>query len=131
VGRLPATGDGSRLLRAVGHLLDNAAKFGPEGGVVAVEVRASATHCELLVNDSGRGVSAEWLSRIFDPFVQADGSTTREHGGAGVGLAVVRGVAEAHDGGVVAEPGGLHMVAGQKLPGLLVRMQVARSPSGA
>lgn len=131
VGRLPATGDSARLQRAVGHVLDNAAKFGPEGGVVAVEVRASATHCELLVNDSGRGVGAEWLSRIFEPFVQADGSTTREHGGAGVGLAVVRGVAEAHDGGVVAEPGGLHLVAGQKLPGLLVRMQVARDPRSA
>jgi signal transduction histidine kinase len=127
---LPCRGDADRLGRAVLHLLDNARKFSPEGGVVALEVRASPTHCELLVCDSGAGVPVEWLGRIFEPFVQIDGSPTREHGGAGVGLAIVRGVAEAHDGGVIAEPGGRSVVAGQRLNGLLVRMQVAREPRG-
>jgi signal transduction histidine kinase len=95
---------------------------------VAVEVRSSPTHCELLLADSGPGVPAEWLSRIFDPFVQADGSPTRQHGGAGVGLAVVRGVAEAHDGGAIAEAAARFTIAGERLGGLLVRMQVARAP---
>lgn len=125
---LPCHGDAERLARAVSHLLDNARKFTPVGGAVAVEVRSSPTHCELLVSDSGEGVPVEWLGRIFEPFVQVDGSPTREHGGAGVGLAVVRGVAEAHDGGVIAEPAGRSPVAGQRLPGLLVRMQLAREP---
>jgi signal transduction histidine kinase len=112
----------------MGHLLDNAQKFTPGNGTVAVEVRSSPTHCELLLADSGAGVPAEWLARIFDPFVQADGSTTRQHGGAGVGLAVVKGVAEAHDGGAIAESAARFAVAGERLGGLLVRMQVARAP---
>lgn len=125
---LPATGDADRVARAIAHVLDNANKFTPAGGTVAVEVRSSATHCEILVADSGPGVRPEWLARIFDPFVQADGSPTRQHGGAGVGLAVVRGVAESHDGGAVAEQASRFVVAGQRLGGLLVRVQVARAP---
>lgn len=127
-GAVTASGDADRVLRAMGHLLDNAQKFTPAGGTIAVEVRASPTHCELLVGDSGPGVRPESLSRIFEPFVQADGSPTRQHGGAGVGLAVVRGVAEAHEGGAVAESCARYVVAGQRLTGLLVRMQVSRAP---
>lgn len=125
---LPCVGDADRVARAVGHVVDNALKFTPEGGKVAVEVRASSTHCELLVSDSGEGVAEAWLTKIFEPFVQADGSPTRRHGGAGVGLSVVRGVAEAHGGAVVAELGGRFIVAGEKLQGLLVRVKVAREP---
>ncbi len=125
---LHASGDADRIGRAIAHLLDNAQKFTPAGGTIAVEVRSSATHCEVLVADSGPGVSPEWLARIFDPFVQADGSPTRQHGGAGVGLAVVRGVSESHDGGAVAESATRFVVAGQRLNGLLVRMQIARNP---
>lgn len=126
---LPCHGDADRLARAVGHLVDNASKFSPDDADVAVEVRSGATHCELFVCDAGPGVAVEWLGRIFDPFVQVDGSPTRGHGGAGVGLAIVRGVAEAHGGGVIAEPGGRSPVAGLRLGGLLVRMRVAREPS--
>ena len=125
---LPCVGDADRVARAAAHLLDNALKFSPAGGAVAVEVRASSTHCELLVSDSGEGVPEQWLARIFDPFVQADGSPTRRHGGAGIGLSVVRGVAEAHGGGALAEAGGRFPVAGRKLPGLLVRMKLSRAP---
>ncbi len=121
-------GDADRIGRAVAHVLDNAVKFGPSGGVVGVEVRFSVTHAELLVADGGEGVAHPWLARIFEPFVQIDGSPTRRHGGAGVGLAVVRGVAEAHGGGVVAETGSRMLVAGRQHPGLLVRMQLARRP---
>lgn len=123
-----ATGDAERVGRAVGHVLDNALKFGPPGGVIAVELRASPTHAELVVSDAGEGVAPLWIGRIFEPFVQVDGSVTRRHGGAGVGLAVVRGVAEAHGGSASAEMGGRSRVAGRTLPGLVVRMQVARRP---
>lgn len=126
---LPCHGDAERLARAIGHVLDNACKFSPDEAEIAVEVRSGATHCELLVCDGGGGVPLEWLGRIFDPFVQVDGSPTRAHGGAGVGLAIARGVAEAHGGGVIAEPGGRSPVAGLRLAGLLVRLRVAREPA--
>lgn len=125
---LPALGDADRVGRAVDHLIDNAAKFGAAGGAVGVELRFSPTHAELLVADEGAGVAPGWLARIFEPFVQVDGSPTRRHGGAGIGLAVVRGVAEAHGGGVVAETGSRMRVAGRTFPGLLVRLQISRRP---
>ena len=125
---LPALGDADRVGRAVDHLIDNAAKFGAPGGSVGVELRFSPTHAELLVADEGAGVAPGWLARIFEPFVQVDGSPTRRHGGAGIGLAVVRGVAEAHGGGVVAETGSRMRVAGRTFPGLLVRLQISRRP---
>jgi signal transduction histidine kinase len=129
-----AHGDAERVARAVMHLLDNAAKFTPPGGAAAIEVRLTASHAEILVNDSGPGVRTELLTRIFEPFVQGDGSPTRQHGGSGVGLAIVRRVGEAHGGRALAEPGGREVIAGQRLAGLLVRLQIARAarpPAGA
>lgn len=94
-------GDAERLARAVDHLLDNAIKFTPGGGAVGVRVRRLATgHFELCVADSGPGVPAENLEHLFEPFVQGDGSPTRAHGGTGVGLAIVRGIARGHGGEV-------------------------------
>ena len=76
-------------------------KFTPTGGGVGVRVRRLATgHFELCVVDSGPGISASKLEQLFEPFVQGDGSPTRAHGGTGVGLAIVRGIAQGHGGDV-------------------------------
>jgi len=91
-------------------------------------VRVTPATINIRVSDSGPGVRSDQLTRIFEPFVQGDGSPTREHGGAGVGLAIVRRVAEAHGGEVTAEPGGREPVAGQRLAGLLVHVTLARAP---
>jgi signal transduction histidine kinase len=126
-------GDAERVARALMHLLDNSLKFTPAGGAAAIELRLAASSGEVLVCDSGPGVRPEFLQRIFEPFIQGDGSTTRQHGGAGVGLAIARRVADAHGGSATAEQGGREVVAGQRLAGLLVRFHVARAarpPSG-
>lgn len=123
-----ANGDAERVRRALAHVVDNALKFTPAGGAVAIELRVSASSCEVVVNDSGPGVRADVLAKIFEPFFQGDGSTTRQHEGAGVGLAIVRRVVEAHGGTVAAETGGRDVVAGQSFGGLLIRLQIARAP---
>ncbi len=92
-GPLPAYGDSERLSRAMSQLLDNACKFTPRGGIVGVRVRVLDAHYEVFVADSGAGVPAERLQRVFEPFYQVDGSPTRAHGGVGVGLAIARSVA--------------------------------------
>ncbi len=125
---VPALGDAERIRRSVNHVLDNAKKFTPAGGAAAIELRISGSSCEVLVLDSGPGVKSELLNRIWEPFFQADGSTRRQHEGAGVGLAVVRRVVEAHGGTVSAENSSREVVAGQTYGGLLIRLQIARAP---
>ncbi|MGB5813267.1 MAG: hybrid sensor histidine kinase/response regulator, partial [Polyangiales bacterium] len=93
---LPAIGDPDKLTRAMVHVLDNASKFTPMGGEVAVEVRAEDDEMLLFgVADSGPGVRPEHIARIMEPFYQVDGSVTREQGGVGLGLAFARRVTEA------------------------------------
>jgi signal transduction histidine kinase len=92
-------GDAIRLGNAIEHMLDNAVKFTPAGGSVGVRARRMPSgHFELTVADTGPGVSGPSAVRLFEPFYQVDGSPTRAHGGAGVGLAIVRGVARGHAG---------------------------------
>ncbi len=92
-------GDRERLSHAIEHMLDNAAKFTPGGGTVGVRARRLPSgHFELTVADTGPGVEASSAARLFEPFYQVDGSPTRAHGGAGIGLAIVRGVARGHAG---------------------------------
>ncbi len=93
-----------------------------------IELRVSASSCDVVINDSGPGVRADVLAKIFEPFFQVDGSMTRQHEGAGVGLAIVRRVVEAHGGTVSAETGGRELVAGQAFGGLLLRLQIGRAP---
>src|SRR3984957_376538 len=92
-GPLPGYGDSERLGRAIVQVLDNAAKFAPEGGTVGVRVRVLENSYEILVADNGSGIAPDRAERVFEPFYQVDGSPTRAHGGVGVGLAIVRRVA--------------------------------------
>jgi signal transduction histidine kinase len=90
--------DGPRLQQVLWNLLANAVKFTPEGGAVRVVVRRVGDLGEIVVSDSGVGIPAEFLPSVFEPFVQADGSPTREHDGLGLGLAIVKQVVDAHGG---------------------------------
>ena len=99
-------GDPERLQQVVWNLANNAVKFTPKGGTVAVRLERSGTSIELSVADSGQGIDADFLPFVFDRFRQAEGSTTRRHGGLGLGLALVRHLVEAHGGTVRAESAG-------------------------
>ncbi|MEZ4223767.1 MAG: hybrid sensor histidine kinase/response regulator [Polyangiaceae bacterium] len=111
-------GDRARLKQAVMALLDNAVKFTPKGGAVGVRVRGANKHeLEVCVADTGPGVSAEKAGRLFEPFYQVDGSPTRQHGGAGIGLAIVRGVARGHGGDVHLQSPAAERFGDRKLSG--------------
>jgi signal transduction histidine kinase len=102
----PIHGDASRLQQIVWNLLSNAIKFTPESGAVHVRVRRADGAVEVAVTDTGQGIAPDFLQSVFEPFRQADPSTTRAHGGLGLGLAIVRHLVEAHGGTVSAESGG-------------------------
>jgi PAS domain S-box-containing protein len=94
--------DSERLQQVFWNLLANAVKFTPAGGTVDVYLERNGSLAEIRIEDSGPGVPAEFLPRIFERFSQADGSSTREHGGLGLGLAIVRHLVELHGGTVSA-----------------------------
>jgi signal transduction histidine kinase/DNA-binding response OmpR family regulator len=100
------SGDPARLQQVVWNLFSNAVKFTPEGGHVEVGLRCDERHVELEVRDTGQGISQEFLPYIFDRFRQADGTTTRKHGGLGLGLAIVRHLVELHGGTIRAASDG-------------------------
>jgi CheY-like chemotaxis protein/nitrogen-specific signal transduction histidine kinase len=95
-------GDPTRLRQIVWHLLANAMKFTPAGGVIDIEVEATDGEARLTVSDSGRGIDPQFLPHIFERFAQADQSATRTTGGLGVGLALVRQLVELHGGEIEA-----------------------------
>jgi signal transduction histidine kinase len=99
-------GDASRLQQVVWNLLSNAIKFTPAGGCVAVRLQSEGSNVLLRVSDTGCGISPDFLPFIFDRFRQADGTSTRNHGGLGLGLAIVRHLVELHGGTVHAESQG-------------------------
>jgi PAS domain S-box-containing protein len=99
-------GDAARLQQAIGKLLDNAIKFTPEGGRVEVKLARGQDEAAVVVRDTGEGISPEFLPRVFERFRQADSSLTRTHGGLGLGLTIVRHVAERHGGRVSAHSEG-------------------------
>jgi PAS domain S-box-containing protein len=98
--------DVTRLAQILGNLLSNATKFTPAGGAVTLEVRPRAGDVEVTVTDTGRGIDPVLLPRVFEPFVQGDGSLARTEGGLGLGLALVKGLAEAHGGEALADSAG-------------------------
>jgi PAS domain S-box-containing protein len=95
--------DPHRLQQVIWNLLSNAVKFTPPGGRVSVQLNRDEAAVRLTVQDTGPGISPEFLPYVFDRFRQADGSTTRLHGGLGLGLAIVRHLVELHGGSVKAE----------------------------
>ena len=97
------SGDADRLQQVVWNVLSNAAKFTPTGGQVEISVRQTATHALIQVKDSGPGIDPAFLPYVFERFRQADGSTTRTHGGLGLGLAIVRHLVELHGGMISVE----------------------------
>lgn len=96
-------GDVDRLQQVVWNLLSNASKFTPSGGVASVCVSQDDTYAKIEVRDTGPGIASEFLPHVFERFRQADGSTTRTHGGLGLGLAIVRHLVELHGGVIGAE----------------------------
>ncbi len=103
---LRTTADPTRLAQIVGNLLQNAAKFTPASGRVSVVTRAGDGRVEVAVRDTGVGVDAAIRERIFEAFVQGDRTLARSGGGLGLGLALVKGLAELHGGGVAVESDG-------------------------
>jgi signal transduction histidine kinase/ActR/RegA family two-component response regulator len=100
------SGDAGRLQQIVWNLLSNAIKFTPEGGRVEVRLGRAGRDVQIRVSDTGEGVAPEFLPHVFDRFRQADGTSTRRHGGLGLGLAIVRHLVELHGGTVTADSPG-------------------------
>src|SRR5262245_17793387 len=100
------TGDPDRLQQAVWNLLTNAVKFTPEGRHVELRLTRVNSQIEITVSDEGRGISADFLPHIFDRFSQQDATAARQHGGLGLGLAIVRHLVELHGGSVRVESAG-------------------------
>ena len=98
--------DFTRLQQVVWNLLANAVKFTPSGGRVDLSVQRRGKELDLCVRDDGQGIDTQFLPYVFDRFRQQDGSITRRHGGLGLGLAIVRHIAELHGGRVSVESEG-------------------------
>jgi signal transduction histidine kinase/ActR/RegA family two-component response regulator len=100
------SGDASRLQQVIWNLLSNAIKFTPAGGRIEVRMERAGRNVQILVSDTGDGIAPDFLPFIFDSFRQADASSTRRHGGLGLGLAIVRHLVELHGGTVQADSPG-------------------------
>jgi anti-sigma regulatory factor (Ser/Thr protein kinase) len=98
--------DPSRLQQIVWNLLSNAVKFTPKSGRVELLVQRVESHVQISVSDTGMGIPPEFLPHVFERFRQADASTTRQHGGLGLGLSIVKQLTELHGGSVEAQKSG-------------------------
>jgi CheY-like chemotaxis protein len=103
----PVRGDPARLQQCFWNLLSNAIKFTPKGGRVQVSLERVNSHIEVCVADDGEGIKPEFLPHLFERFRQADASTTRKHGGLGLGLSIVKHLVELHGGTVRAKSAGV------------------------
>ena len=105
-GAVAIPGDPVRLQQVVWNLLSNAIKFTPRGGRVQITSERVNSHLEIVVSDTGQGIAPDFLPHVFDRFRQADQKTSRQHGGMGLGLAIVRHLVELHGGTVSAASAG-------------------------
>ena len=103
----PISADPDRLQQVFWNLLNNAIKFTPEGGQVQVLLERVKSHIEVSVSDTGEGIAPEFLPYVFDRFQQGDASTTRRHGGLGLGMAIVKQLVELHGGNVRVQSDGI------------------------
>jgi signal transduction histidine kinase/ActR/RegA family two-component response regulator len=103
----PVLADATRIQQVVWNLLSNAIKFTPQGGRVEVRLVRTDGHVELSVSDTGQGIAAEALPRLFEPFWQVDAGTSKRHGGLGLGLAITRKLVEMHGGEIRAASDGV------------------------
>jgi PAS domain S-box-containing protein len=126
--RLASTvyGDPARLQQVVWNLLANAVKFTPPNGVITIDAQEDDGVVRIVVRDSGVGIPADFRSRVFEAFSQADATLTRPHGGLGLGLAIVRRLVEAHGGRAEADSAGENTGAT-----FTVTLPVGRSPDPA
>ena len=99
-------GDSGRLQQVIWNLLSNAIKFTPAEGQVSVRLERDDDGYRLSVSDTGAGIDPAFLPLVFEPFRQADGTITREHGGLGLGLAIAKQMVELHGGTIAARSGG-------------------------
>jgi PAS domain S-box-containing protein len=126
-------GDPGRLQQVIWNLLSNAIKFTPRDGLVTVRVARREGNVEITVSDTGSGIKQEFITHVFERFRQADASTTRRHGGLGLGLSIVKHLVEQHGGTVRAESAGEGLGASFtiELPLAKAQPQQARSGRGA
>jgi len=119
------SGDPVRLQQIIWNLLSNAIKFTPEEGTVKISLTELDNQAQITVRDTGRGISPEFLPYVFESFRQQDSSLTRQFGGLGLGLSIVRYLVEAHSGTITAEsPGkGLGATFTVRLPLVSVELQ--------
>ncbi len=102
----PTSGDPERLRQILSNLLSNAVKFTPPGGNVSIKLARFGSDTMISVSDTGQGIKPDFLSYVFDRFRQAESSTTRQHGGLGLGLSIVQHLVELHGGTVTAHSQG-------------------------
>jgi PAS domain S-box-containing protein len=98
----PVSGDPERIQQVLWNLMSNAIKFTPKGGRVQIRLERVNSSVEITVSDTGQGISAEFLPYVFERFRQADNTTTRQHSGLGLGLAITRHIVELHGGTIRA-----------------------------
>jgi PAS domain S-box-containing protein len=126
----PVSGDPDRLQQVVWNLLSNAVKFTPKGGRVQIRVQCVNSHVEVVVSDTGIGIRPEFLPHVFERFRQADAGASRKTGGLGLGLSIVRHIAEMHGGTVhvTSEGEGQGATFSVLLPVMIVHGQGVREP---
>jgi PAS domain S-box-containing protein len=125
------SGDADRLQQVIWNLLSNAIKFTPKDGRVTIQLHRLDSQIEIMIEDTGQGISAEFLPYIFDRFRQADGSITREHGGLGLGLAIVRHLVELHGGTIQAHSDGANLGSTFRVRLPLIAPRHGTDPNGA